>query len=41
MTVCRHGFHNAVMVYMLQNDKSTTDRVFVLWVGLMEAIFHA
>ena len=39
MTVCRNGFHNGVMTYMLQISKSTIHRNFVTWVVFMEAIF--
>ena len=39
MTVCRHGFHNGVMAYMLQFDQSAIPRIFVTWVVFVKAIF--
>ena len=39
MTVCRNGFHNGVMTYMLHICESTINKIFVAWVVFMEAIF--
>ena len=35
MTVCRHGFHNGIMTYMLQFGQCG----FVAWVVFVKAIF--
>ena len=37
MTVCRHGFHNRVMGYMLQFG--AIHRIFVAWLVFVKAIF--
>ena len=37
MAVCRHGFHNGVMAYMLQFG--AIHRIFVAWVVFAKAIF--
>ena len=39
MTVCIHGFHNDVMVRMLQIGESTIHRTLVPWVVFVEVIF--
>ena len=39
MTVCHHGIHKRVMVYMLNIGESTMQRIFVTWVVFMEAVF--
>ena len=39
MTVCRHGFHNGIMAYMLQFGESAIHRIFVAWVVFVKAIF--
>lgn len=39
MTVCHHGLHNGVIVYMLNVGESTTQKIFVAWILFMEAIF--
>ena len=38
MTLCRHGFHNDVMVYILRTGESTIHRNFFVWVVFMETI---
>ena len=37
-TLCRHGFHNDVMVYILRTGESTIHRNFFVWVVFMETI---
>ena len=39
MTLCRRGFYNGAMVYMLQFCESTIHRIFVAWVLFVKAIF--
>ena len=39
MTVCRHGFHNGILAYMLQFGESAIHRIFVAWVVFVKAIF--
>ena len=39
MTMCRNGFHNGVMTYVLLISESTIHIIFVAWVVFMEAIF--
>ena len=39
MTVCRHGFHNGVMAYMLQLVKVLSTEIFLAWVVFVKAIF--
>ena len=39
MTVCRHGFHNGVMAYILQFGYSAIHGIFVAWVVFAKAIF--
>ena len=39
MTVCRHGFHNGAMAYMLQFGSSANHRIFVAWVVFESNIF--
>ena len=39
MTLCRHGFRNCAMAYMLQSRESTIHRIFVAWVVFVKAIF--
>ena len=39
MTVCRHGFHDGVMAYMLQFRQSAIHRIFVAWVVFVKAMF--
>ena len=36
--MCRRGFHNSLMAYMLQIVKSTMHRIFVAFVLFMQAI---
>lgn len=38
MTVYRHGFHKAIMAYMLQFGESTVHIIFVVRVAFMKAI---
>ena len=37
--MCRHGFHNSVVTYILQFGESAIHRIFVAWVVLVKAIF--
>ena len=39
MTVCRRGFQNGTMAYMLQVGKSNLQRIFLALVVFVEAIF--
>ena len=39
MAVCRHGFHNGVMAYILQFRYSAIHGIFVAWVVFAKAIF--
>ena len=39
MTVCRNGFHNGVMTYMLHIDETTIHKIFVAGIAFMEVIF--
>ena len=39
MTVCRNGFHNGVMTYMLQIGECTIHRIFMTLVVFVETIF--
>ena len=39
MTVCRHGFQNGIMAYMLQFGWSAIHRIFVAWVVFVKVIF--
>ena len=39
MTVCRHGFNNGVMIYILQFAESAIHRIFVAWVEYVKVTF--
>ena len=39
MNVCRHGFQNGIMAYMLQFGWSAIHRIFVAWVVFVKVIF--
>ena len=39
VNLCRHGFQNGVMSFMLQFDQSALHRIFVAWVLFVKAIF--
>ena len=39
MNLCRHGFQNGVMSFMLQFGQSAIHRIFLAWVVFVKAIF--
>ena len=40
LTVCRHGLHQGVMVFMLGLPKATIQRIFVGWVIVLATLFN-
>lgn len=38
MTVCMRGFHNSLIIYMLQIGKSNMHKIFVAFILFMQAI---